>query len=628
MKSVNPGIRVATPLREFIPLLVILICLYLISLQNYLLFHSLVELTGIAVAFCIFIIVWNTRRVINNSFFLITGISFLFCAGFDLLHTLAYKGMGVFPGVTSDLPTELWIAARGFQSITLFIAVLCIGKSITKDRRHDVDSIIVTCTFVCTILFASIFWHTFPSCFVEGSGLTQFKIFSEYGISAIFITTIIGLYVKRRAFNPEVWKFLTAALICMILGELAFTSYISVYGFMNMVGHLFRLISVYFFYRAIVVVSLTKPYHLLLRELKENEILLTKSYKMLEGAMDLANLVTWEHDLVSNIFTFNDRFYAFYGTTAECEGGYQMSADVYTRTFVHPEYSGCVIEEAEKALKATDPNYMSQREHKIIRRNGDTRDIIVHLSIIKDGEGQTIKTYGVNQDITARKRSEEAILESNKKLRLLTGLTRHDINNQLTAIHLLLGMVNDSSDRAKIQEYISAALQAGNQIEATIGFTREYENFGISSTGWQGIYKTIETAKSEVSPGNVTIDNQIPIDLEIYADPIIRKVFSTILDNAIRHGGDISTIRFSYYELENTTIIAGEDDGVGIPDEEKEIIFDQGYGKNTGIGLFLSREILSITGLFIQETGTFGKGARFEILVPSGKFQFNHNKDI
>ncbi|MFA4861563.1 MASE3 domain-containing protein [Methanoregula sp.] len=270
----------------------VLVALYLISTANYLLFHGIVELAGIAVAFSIFIIVWNTRRVITDGFFLIIGISFLFFGSIDLVHTLAYKGMGIFPGNSSDLPTQLWIAARYFQSIAFLAATLFIGRSITKDRKYDAGIIIAICTAACAILFSSIFvWQNFPACYVEGTGLTLFKITSEYIISLILIATIVILYMKREHFDPVVWKLIIAAQVFLVLGELAFSSYASVFGFMNMLGHLFRLISVYLFYRAFVVVALTRPYHLLLRELKQNEVTLRageKKYRtlfenMLEG---------------------------------------------------------------------------------------------------------------------------------------------------------------------------------------------------------------------------------------------------------------------------------------------------------------------------------------------------------
>ena len=261
--------------------------LYLISTINYVLFHSIVEVAGIAVSFSIFIIVWNTQREDTDGFFLIVGISFLFFGSIDLVHTLAYKGMSVFPGNSSDLPTQLWIAARYFQSITFLVATFFIGRSITRDRKYDAGIIIAGCTAACVLLFASIFvWQNFPHCFIEGTGLTQFKIVSEYIISLILIFTIIVLYLKREHFDPTIWKLLISAQVFLILGELAFTSYVSVYGFMNLLGHLFRFISVFLFYRVFVVFSLTRPFDLILRDLKEKENALQKSVEQFRAVFD------------------------------------------------------------------------------------------------------------------------------------------------------------------------------------------------------------------------------------------------------------------------------------------------------------------------------------------------------
>ena len=263
-----------------------------------------------------------------------------------------------------------------------------------------------------------------------------------------------------------------------------------------------------------------------------------------------------------------------------------------------------------------------QYEASVRYADGSVHQVMFYKAPIIDDTDVVTGLVGALLDISERKRSEEALRESNQKLRILYSLTRHDIFNELSAVQLLLNIALESSDPAIIHQYISRALEAGNQIEATIGFTREYENFGTISSGWQGIYRTIEEAKRQVSLENVVIENLIPDDLEIYADPIIRKVFVTLLENAIRHGEKVTEITFFWVQQEQNLILICKDDGVGIPDKEKRLIFNHGFGKNTGIGLFLSCQILSITGLSIRETGEFEKGARFEITVPEGKYRF------
>ena len=158
---------------------------------------------------------------------------------------------------------------------------------------------------------------------------------------------------------------------------------------------------------------------------------------------------------------------------------------------------------------------------------------------------------------------DEALRESYQKIRLLTGLTRHDILNQLTSMQLCHDLARESETVEECMTFVDRASAIGKRIEATIGFTREYEAFGITGSGWQQIFLVIESAKTELSPGEVIIENLVPSDLTVYADPIIRKVFTTLLDNAIRHGRTITRIRFSALEESGSMILICEDDGSG-----------------------------------------------------------------
>jgi PAS domain S-box-containing protein len=147
-------------------------------------------------------------------------------------------------------------------------------------------------------------------------------------------------------------------------------------------------------------------------ERKRSEEALEKNRRQLEEAMDMAQQAHWEFDIASGLFTFNDRFYALYGTSAEREGGYEMPAEEYAREFVHPDDGHMVADEVRAAQETTDPNFSSQLEHRIIRRDGEIRYIVVRIGVILDKEGRPVKTHGVNQDITERKRMEMALRES------------------------------------------------------------------------------------------------------------------------------------------------------------------------------------------------------------------------
>ncbi|HVP96926.1 PAS domain S-box protein [Methanoregula sp.] len=228
---------------------------------------------------------------------------------------------------------------------------------------------------------------------------------------------------------------------------------------------------------------------------------------------------------------------------------------------------------------------------------------------------------GVNIDITEQKRADEAQLLATKKLKLLTSITRHDINNQILALKAYLALMEMNRFDPAFDEYFRKTKITAERMSAMIRFTNEYESIGMKTPGWENARALVDTAASQVPLVGIRLENNIPAGTELYADPLIVKVFYNLMDNAVRYGETITTIRFSLQKSGTDLVILCEDDGNGIPADEKEKIFDRGFGKNTGLGLFLSREILSITGIKIQETGKPGKGARFEMMVPKGTFR-------
>jgi len=240
-------------------------------------------------------------------------------------------------------------------------------------------------------------------------------------------------------------------------------------------------------------------------------------------------------------------------------------------------------------------------------------------------------------DITRRKALEDeltaraaelakistAFQGANKKLMLLSSITRHDINNQLTVILGYLTLMENQQPDPVINDYYKKIITSANRISSMIRFTSEYEDIGTSDPTWQDIRRIVDTATKETPLGKVMVKNDLPTGAEVFADPLVVKVFYNLMDNAARYGGKITTIRFSSLESGDDHLVVCEDDGDGVVAEEKEKIFERGYGKNTGLGLALSREVLDITGITIRETGEPGKGARFEMLVPKGMWRMN-----
>jgi len=244
----------------------LLAALYACSLYNYLLFHNIAEIFSVVIAGAIFVIAWNTRQYLSNNFLLLLGIAYLFVGGLDLIHTLSYKGIAIFGGYNAGLASQLWIAGRIFESLSILAAFLFL------QRKFKVRTVFLLYSVICILLLLSIFyWRVFPACFEEGAGLTPFKKISEYIISFFFLCSAGLLFFYRKKFDGDVIRWIMASIGLSIASELAFTTYAAAYDLTNLLGHYFKILSFWCVYKALIETGLRKPYALFFRELKQSE---------------------------------------------------------------------------------------------------------------------------------------------------------------------------------------------------------------------------------------------------------------------------------------------------------------------------------------------------------------------
>ena len=216
--------------------------------------------------------------------------------------------------------------------------------------------------------------------------------------------------------------------------------------------------------------------------------------------------------------------------------------------------------------------------------------------------------------------SRAAVQLANNKLNTLSSITRHDILNQLTALRTYVELAKmDIRDPASLA-YLEKEDSIAEAIQRQIDFTRFYQDLGVKAPVWHNLKKTISSALAQLNPSGIQVTIDLP-DLEIFADSLIEKVFYNLMENSLRHGGHVTTIGFSARNTPEGLILQYHDNGTGISADDKKNLFRKGFGKHTGLGLFLSREILAITGISIGESGEVGKGVLFEMLVPHGKYR-------
>jgi len=348
-----------------------------------------------------------------------------------------------------------------------------------------------------------------------------------------------------------------------------------------------------------------------IEERQKSRIALEKSEKKYRELVEYANsiilrindsgVITFFNEFAVNFFGFSEHEILgknIIGTLVPSPDTPGKNASDMIQTFLTPE------------------DAMTFHEMECIRKNNEKAWIAWTSKAILDTKGNPQEFLVVGMDITQRRQGEEALRQVNAKLNLVSSIARHDILNRLQVIYGIISLLQDGISDPSYREYLKKAEESAIAIKRQIDFTADYKNMGLEKAGWQNVKDSLRQSRENVDLKGVNLEI-FTNDLEIFADPWLKKVFFNLIDNSLQYAEHVTNITVSCCESKDGLDLIFEDNGIGIPLEEKEKIFERGYGKNIGYGLFMAREILAITGLTLQETGEPGKGARYEIHVPN-----------
>jgi PAS domain S-box-containing protein len=257
-------------------------------------------------------------------------------------------------------------------------------------------------------------------------------------------------------------------------------------------------------------------------------------------------------------------------------------------------------------------------EVRFIRWDGDVRNALMTITRVPGTQKLVVAIH----DITDKIRAETAVQLANRKLSFLNSIIRHDILNHLTVLKGNIDLAREINTDPKEGAVLEKEMAATEAIQALITFTREYQDIGNEPPEWQDVKQSILRSCAGIRLGEITLS--VDIDgVEINADRLLSSVFQHLVQNAVRHGEKTTRIRLFCEESFEELHIVCEDDGIGVPPEAKEKIFNREFFNRTGLEMYLSQEILSITGIGIRETGVYGEGACFELRVPKGRYRFS-----
>jgi len=589
-----------------IALAAVLACLYLLSLRNYLLFHAIVEGFAIVIAFGLFALAWNARRYLDNHYLLFVGIGSAFVGFLDGLHLLAYRGMGVFSASdAADLPTQLWIAGRYVQVLALLPATLFIR------RRLPVGPVVAGFAAVTGLLLHWIFaGRSFPACFVEGTGLTPFKVASEYVVCALIALALVLLRRSRERLAPGTVRLLTVAMAATIASELSFTLYADVYGVANVVGHLLKVAAFYALYRAVLESGLKRPYELLFRDLLARE---SHFRSLAEHSPDA--ILRFDPDL--RLIYANPAARSLPGLDQQAPLGRPLAETGVPVSLADP-WSAKLQEVMRTRTVATAD-----------LSTGGTAEPRHYQALIapeagRDGAVQSL--LSIVRDLTELKEAESLKDE-------FLGIVSHELRTPVTVVLGALKVAHSEGIRSEdaadlVREAEAAAEHLAKLLENMLELSRFQADRLQLAAQRLDPGAAAETAVAKVharAAGHrftVSVEPGLP---PVEADPLrLQLVLRNLLDNAVKYAPESSEIRVTVRRDDGTVLLSVADQGPGIHPAEQAKLFRQferlrqeaGRKPGLGLGLLVCRRLVEAHGGRIWVESQPGRGTTLSFTLP------------
>ncbi|MBF0317676.1 MAG: PAS domain S-box protein [Nitrospirae bacterium] len=620
---------------------------YILSATNYLLFHSFAELFSIVIAFGTFTLAWNSRSFAANNYLLFLGIAYLFVAFADTLHALAYKGMGVIKGYNdNNLPPQLWIVARYMESISLMIAPMFFK------RKPHIGAVLAGFGLILTLSLLSIFyWRIFPDCFIDGVGLTRFKVVSEYVICLILVVALVMLLRNRKELEGYVLRMLILSIVFTICTEMTFTFYVHLYGISNIIGHFFKILSFYFIYLALIQTGLKSPYSLLFRDLKKSEAALRKSEERYRSLFNKspAKMLLIDHE-TDRVVDANPMACSFYGYTLDEMRSLKLS-DI----------------SLEEPIDVILPNESGVYDLLHRLASGEIRNVRVKSSPIDIDDRLTL--FMIVADITGHVHTEQEVMRKQQELQLLNRTLEDRVRDEIARRLEGEQMLIQQSKLAAMGEMLSMIAHQWRQPLSSITtisgdmqvslvldtFSKDELYESLKKINYQAQYlsKTIDDFRLFFSPRKkreniylgdiidqalaiiknsldynaikVRIDCSLASQIHTYANEITQ-----VLLNVFKNAQDALVAR--RIQAPEITVACKDDNGFfavldiqdnagGMPEEIIDKVFEPYFttkdnSTGTGLGLYMSKMIIEKHcggELSVKNTG---QGACFTIRLP------------
>jgi PAS domain S-box-containing protein len=517
--------------------------------NNFLLFHTLAEMFSVVVGFAACVVAWYSRDWIGRNYLLLLGLSNLFVGGVDTIHTLGYKGLGIFDNHGGNLSTQLWLSARLIEGVSLLVAVW------SPQRRYRVELVLTVLSLATVALMASVFMDVWPQTFMEGVGVTPFKMGFEWALAGLFLVVLLRLRRRAQDFDPQIYSLLFLCVGAKIITELSFSGYSDLYGLANFIGHGLKIIGAWLFLKAVVDSGLSRPQSLIFGAMEREKALsaeISRHATTLDAVLDATVDPVIMFDASGRIRFLSRAGEQFFGRT---------SRELAARTWREGGLPEDIMVPLERLSYAVLDQARPMTEE--VARSARWGRICLELQVSPVAEGAAV--VACIRDVTARKAMEEELKASLNDNRVLMMEVHHRVKNNLQIVSSILQMqgwrMADPALRRKFEEACGRILSLAKVHELL--YTQE----SVASVDFALYVRTLcgdlfrmygvreDWVRLDMDDGSLplAVDKAEPLAL------IVHELVSNALKHAFTEQGGRLTIRMAVTGSDEGSLVVADD---------------------------------------------------------------------